>query len=215
MHCGFRPAQQAELVAWLQRERPERILFRTDNDSAFWNVVPHTMIFDVLDAEIVEHYQFEEQVGPYHVVRRGEPLPRTYHALIAPGARRPLEFGRAPYYLGRDSAAGMARVCATRPSLSPARRWYLEAKIAGRGQGKLVIRPKQGVRVASEIATEIEFELLSDETTVTYCFPLWNLCFGGDKRPEEVFGFGFEGRIRSSEFRIQNSEYGIRKNNQR
>jgi hypothetical protein len=187
MHVAYRPADQTELVNTLRSRRPQYVVFRTDHDRAFWGEAPYTLIFNVLDAEIIRHYEFERKIGPYQIVRRSDVVvPRTYNSLLASASRAELDYGWAPYYLGAEQGGGLARVRAKVTAVEPPRRLAFCATIGGGGEARLTIAPRPSVAAPPVTVT---FQLADDGQEHLYCVPLWNLCWWGKMKPEEAFRF--------------------------
>jgi len=183
MHLAYRPREQARVVEKLAELSPERIVFRTMRDPAFWQVTPYTLIFNRLDAYILLNYSFAQEIGPYQIVRRADPrLARTYNNLLAPGARRTLDYGRAPLYLAKLRGEGLAELCAGLQE--PV---FFELIAQGAGEVELRIAPrKEG---SQPVPLSVKFKLAQDGARHTYRLPLWNLCTPGEATYEDTFSF--------------------------
>jgi len=183
MHLAYRPREQARVVDKLAELSPSRIVFRTMRDPAFWQITPYTLIFNRLDAHILRNYSFAREIGPYQIVARSDPrLGRSYNNLLAPGARRPLEYGLAPLFLGKLRGEGLAQLCDGLPE--PV---FFEIIAHGAGKATLLIAPR--IKGEGSIPLSVVFKLAGDEARHTYRLPLWNLCTPGAAGLEDTFSF--------------------------
>jgi hypothetical protein len=183
MHLAYRPRAQARLVEKLIELSPARIIFRTMRDPAFWQVTPYTLIFNRLDAYILRNYSFASEIGPYQIVARSDPrTSRTYNNLLAPGVRRPLEYGLAPLFLGKLRGEGLAQLCDGLPE--PV---FFEIVAHGAGKARLLIASR--IEGGGSVPLSVVFKLAKDGALHTYRLPLWNLCTPGTAGLEDTFNF--------------------------
>ena len=188
MHEGYRHRDQRLMVRSLAKSRPEYLVFRSDEDPSFWKITPYTLIFNLLDAYLLEHYHFDRKIGPYHIAKRSkEERPKTYADLLAPQATKPLDYGWAPYYLGLQNQRGMKLVCSASTGLSPKRLQYFSMAITGGGKATLTIAARSSSTHAEPL--EVSFNLKSDGASHTYSIPLWNLVYQPSGTPEDFFEF--------------------------
>lgn len=188
MHLAYRPREQSRVVEKLALMSPGRIIFRTEGDPAFWEITPYTLIFNRLDAYILLHYEGTGEIGPYQIVTRADPrLPRTYNNLIAPGARRILDYGWAPFYLGKLRSEGLDEICGGLEESARSGGVFFE--LATHGVGKATLKIAHKSEVTQVVPVGVSFRLATDGSSHTYRIPLWNLCSPGNANLEDTFAF--------------------------
>ena len=188
MHLAYRPDEQGQIVEVLRDSAPDHVIFRTQQDIAYWRTTPYTLIFNQIDAEVLKNYRFDRRIGPYHILQRdaGEHA-RTYNDLIAPELRSRLNFLLAPLHLGKNESAGARKLVHAATSVDPDRRWYWTGVFKGEGKAALRIRSLSQEWKCAPV--DIEFSVRSVDGPAPYCVPLWNLCLWNADKPQDRFRF--------------------------